>query len=75
MPIISKEKIKRILIRKVNMLSTVWQIGPVAISIGTIVAAICSWSRNKSVAWAAVHAFLLGWFYVVYWALTGGTRK
>jgi peptidoglycan biosynthesis protein MviN/MurJ (putative lipid II flippase) len=49
--------------------------GPIVISVGDIVAAACSWSRNKSVAWALVHGLILGWLYVIYWALTGGPAK
>ena len=43
--------------------------------LGFIIAAICSYARNKSIAWALVHAVLLGWIYVIYWALTGETKK
>jgi predicted acylesterase/phospholipase RssA len=38
-------------------------------SIGTIIAAILSWQRNKSVFWALIHGFL-GWFYIIFVALT-----
>jgi len=36
-----------------------------SIGLGTIIAVVISWSRNKSVLWAIVHG-LLGWLYVIY---------
>lgn len=39
------------------------------ISLGSLLAVICSWSRNQSILWAIVAAFL-SWFYVIYFALT-----
>ena len=36
------------------------------ISIGSLLAAFISWSINKSVGWALVHAFF-GWLYVFYY--------
>jgi len=35
------------------------------IGIGTIVAIVVSWSRNKSILWAVIHG-ILGWLYVIY---------
>jgi uncharacterized membrane protein len=35
------------------------------IGLGTIIAVVISWSRNKSVLWAIIHG-ILGWFYVIY---------
>jgi hypothetical protein len=35
------------------------------IGLGTIIAVVVSWSRNKSVLWAIIHG-LLGWLYVIY---------
>jgi hypothetical protein len=39
------------------------------ISIGAVIAIVASWSRNKSVLWAILHAFL-GWIYVIYYIIT-----
>jgi len=36
-----------------------------SIGLGTIIAVVVSWSRNKSVLWAIIHG-LLGWLYVLY---------
>lgn len=38
--------------------------GP-GIGLGTIIAVVISWSRNKSILWAIVHG-ILGWLYVIY---------
>lgn len=38
--------------------------GP-SIGLGTIIAVVVSWSRNKSILWAIIHG-LLGWLYVIY---------
>ena len=39
-------------------------VGP-GIGLGTIIAVVISWSRNKSILWAIIHG-LLGWLYVIY---------
>jgi len=39
-------------------------VGP-GIGLGTIIAVVISWSRNKSVLWAIIHG-ILGWLYVIY---------
>lgn len=41
-----------------------------AIGIGKILAFCLSLSRNGSIGWAILHTFC-GWFYVIYWLLTG----
>jgi hypothetical protein len=38
--------------------------GP-SIGLGTIIAVVISWSRNKSILWAIIHG-ILGWLYVIY---------
>jgi hypothetical protein len=35
------------------------------IGLGTIIAVVISWSRNKSILWAIIHG-ILGWLYVIY---------
>ena len=35
------------------------------IGLGSIIAVVISWSRNKSILWAIIHGFL-GWLYVIY---------
>ena len=40
------------------------------IGLGTIIAVVMSWTRNKSVLWAIIHAFF-GWFYVIYALIVG----
>ena len=39
------------------------------IGLGSAIAATISWSLNKSIIWAAIHG-VLGWFYVIFFALT-----
>ncbi len=39
------------------------------IGVGSIIAIVASWSRNKSVLWAIFHAFC-GWAYVIYYVIT-----
>lgn len=48
------------------------QAGPVlqtGIGLGSAIAVVCSWHRNRSIFWAIV-AGILGWLYVIYFALT-----
>jgi hypothetical protein len=35
------------------------------VGLGTIIAVVISWSRNKSILWAIIHG-ILGWLYVIY---------
>jgi ABC-type Fe3+-siderophore transport system permease subunit len=35
------------------------------VGLGTIIAVVVSWSRNKSILWAIIHG-ILGWVYVIY---------
>lgn len=39
------------------------------IGLGSAIAVVCSWQRNRSILWAIL-AGILTWFYVVYFALT-----
>ena len=39
------------------------------IGLGSIIAVVASWSRNKLILWAIVHG-LMGWIYVVYFVFT-----
>ena len=40
------------------------------IGLGTIIAVVLSWSRNKSILWAIIHG-ILGWLYVIYVLIVG----
>ena len=44
-------------------------VGP-GIGLGTIIAVVLSWSRNKSILWAIIHG-ILGWLYVIYVVIVG----
>lgn len=39
------------------------------IGLGSAVAVVCSWDRNRSILWAILAGFL-SWIYVIYFALT-----
>ena len=39
------------------------------ISLGSAIAVVASWDRNRSILWAILHG-IFGWFYVIYFALT-----
>jgi len=39
------------------------------IGLGSVIAVVCSWDRNRSILWAIL-AGILSWFYVIYFALT-----
>lgn len=38
------------------------------ISLGTAIAVVASWSKNKSILWAIIHGFF-SWLYVIYFAV------
>ena len=39
------------------------------IGLGSAIAVVCSWQRNRSILWAIL-AGLLSWLYVIYFAAT-----
>ncbi|GAA4511984.1 MULTISPECIES: hypothetical protein [Sphingobacterium] len=39
------------------------------IGLGSAIAVVASWDRNKSILWAIIHG-ILGWLYVIYYAIT-----
>ena len=39
------------------------------IGLGSAIAIVCSWHRNRSILWAIL-AGVLSWIYVIYFALT-----
>ena len=41
----------------------------VGVGIGSVIAVVCSWERNKSILWAVLAGWL-SWVYVVYFAIT-----
>jgi len=51
--------------------NTVTQTG---IGLGSAIAVVCSWQRNRSILWAIL-AGILSWFYVIYLALTRKTDE
>ena len=49
--------------------STTQTITPSGIGLGSVIAVVTSWDRNKSILWALIHG-ILGWLYVIYYAFT-----
>ena len=39
------------------------------IELGSVLAMLCSWQRNRSILWAILAAFF-SWIYVIYFAVT-----
>ena len=39
------------------------------VGLGTVIAVVCSWQRNRSIMWAIL-AGMLSWLYILYFALT-----
>jgi hypothetical protein len=39
------------------------------IGLGSAIAVVCSWQRNRSILWAIL-AGILSWLYVIYFAMT-----
>lgn len=42
---------------------------PLGTGIGSAIAVVCSWQRNRSILWAIL-AGILSWLYVIYFAMT-----
>ena len=38
------------------------------IGLGSVIAVVCSWQRNRSILWAIL-AGILSWLYVIYFAI------
>jgi len=49
--------------------STTQTITQSGVGIGSVIAIVTSWDRNKSILWALLHG-ILGWLYVIYFAFT-----
>jgi len=45
------------------------QVIQTGIGLGSVIAVVCSWQRNRSILWAIL-AGILSWLYVLYFALT-----
>jgi hypothetical protein len=39
------------------------------VELGSVIAVVCSWQRNRSILWAILAA-VFSWFYVIYFAIT-----
>jgi hypothetical protein len=47
---------------------------PTGIGLGSVIAILCSWERNRSIIWAIVAAFL-SWLYVGCYVLTRSPKS
>lgn len=45
------------------------QAAQTGIGLGSAIAVVCSWKRNRSILWAIL-AGILSWIYVIYFAVT-----
>jgi hypothetical protein len=43
-------------------------IAQTGIGLGSVIAVVCSWHRNRSILWAIL-AGILSWLYVIYFAI------
>jgi hypothetical protein len=43
--------------------------GSAGIGLGSVIAVVCSWQRNRSILWCILHG-IVTWFYVIYFAAT-----
>jgi hypothetical protein len=48
---------------------TTTQVVTNGVGLGSVIAVVASWDRNKSILWAILHG-ILSWIYVIYFALT-----
>ena len=48
---------------------TTQTVAQTGIGLGSAIAVVCSWQRNRSILWAIL-AGILSWLYVFYFALT-----
>jgi hypothetical protein len=39
------------------------------VGLGSVIAVVCSWHRNRSILWAIL-AGIFSWFYVIYFGMT-----
>ncbi|HUS36442.1 MAG TPA: hypothetical protein VM680_13910 [Verrucomicrobiae bacterium] len=44
------------------------------IGLGSAIAVVCSWERNRSILWAIL-AGIFSWLYVIYFAITRGPNE
>ena len=49
--------------------ATTHTVAQTGIGLGSTIAVVCSWQRNRSILWAIL-AGILSWLYVIYFAVT-----
>jgi hypothetical protein len=48
---------------------TTHTVAETGVGLGSAIAVVCSWHRNRSILWAIL-AGILSWLYVIYFAMT-----
>ena len=48
---------------------TTQTVAQTGIGLGSVIAVVCSWQRNRSILWALL-AGIFSWLYVIYFAMT-----
>jgi len=51
------------------IIAEITEVTQTGIGLGSAIAVVCSWDRNRSILWAIL-AGVLSWFYVIYFAIT-----
>lgn len=54
---------------QVQITETTRTVTETGIGLGSVIAVVCSWQRNRSITWAIL-AGLFSWFYVIHFAWT-----
>jgi hypothetical protein len=49
--------------------ASAYSVTQTGLGLGSAIAIVCSWERNRSILWAII-AGILSWFYVIYFALS-----
>lgn len=57
-----------------TLATTTQNVAQTGVGIGSIIAVVCSWERNKSIFWAIVAA-ILSWIYVIYFGITRNRKE
>ena len=52
-----------------SAIQTTHTVAQTGIGLGSAIAVVCSWQRNRSILWTIL-AGILSWLYVIYFAMT-----
>lgn len=57
-----------------NTNTTIKTVTQSGIGLGSIIAVVTSWDRNRSIGYAILHG-IFGWFYVIFFAITDNDNR